>query len=144
MVQISVQTPELSWSSVDPCLLAWESHWLLNWLSDLALGFKCDAEMSFTECNLMFLTVSRKGTDIVLLICVKEKLRPPNPNPDAPEQFEIRMEISASSIHAAVDEFSGELRVFPTRAGASWPCRPMSDRRLDCVLCGTDHERRTA
>lgn len=142
-VQISAQTPELSWSSVDPCLLAWESHWLLNWLSDLALGIKCDAEMSFMECTLKFLAVSRNGADIVLLICVQEGLRPPNPNPDASEQFEIRMEVSASSIQAAVNEFSGELRSFPTRAGASWPCRPTNDRQSDCVLCGADHERRT-
>lgn len=131
VVSISLRTPEVAWSSADSCVLIWEGHWLLNWLSDVAAGTECEPEMRFLEPNLEF-AIERIGDSITLRILLQENLRPPA---CVAHIFEVSLSVSPAALRGAVAALAEDLSLFPRRAGAAQPCRPWNDKRVECVLC---------
>ena len=135
MVQVNARTPAGSWSSIDPCMLTWEAHWLLNWLADLASDSESDPEMSFLEPNLFFRLSGRCDRILDVQVCVSGELRPRNEISAASDEVQIGLELSLSALHECVTNFSRELASFPVRAGGTRRCRPYSDPKTNCVLC---------
>lgn len=141
LVQVTARTPTASWSRTDPCLLTWEAHWLLNWLSDVMSGSERDQEMSFLEPNLFFRLAGRQEGGLDLCVCVNDELLPPDQKPADGDPAEIPLRISVADLHECVTCLSRELVPYPVRGSARKRCRPYNDPRADCVLCGRAERR---
>lgn len=136
MIQVNVRTLSGSWSATDPCMLTWETHWLLNWLADLESNRENSPEISFLESNLMFRVEGKSEQAFDLRICVSGELGPRYDISEDMTPIEIPLHISVSDLRQCVLSLSRELGLFPVRAGRKRRCRPYSDPENDCLLCG--------
>jgi hypothetical protein len=133
LVNIRVSAPQGSWSVTDPCLLTWESHWLLNWLADVAVG-ECQEDMSFLESNILFQLTGRSEDALHLRIELKDELSQRGVMTEEADP-PILLAVSVPRVRQAIAELYGELRLFPVRSTKFRPCRPYCDRRTTCLLC---------
>ena len=75
---VRVQTAERSWSATDSCLLTWEAHELMSWLSGFTTAKQQDRGIDFLEPDLAFEAVAWSEHILDLAVRLGYGLLPPD------------------------------------------------------------------
>ncbi|MBL8214938.1 MAG: hypothetical protein JNK87_29730 [Bryobacterales bacterium] len=116
---LRVRTAERSWSTTDSCLLTWEAHELLKWLSGLMTAKQQDTGIGFLEPDLAFEAVASSEHSLDLAVRLGYGLLPPERRRSGWEELVLPIKISFSSLRKGVREFTEEVRRFPMRGAAA-------------------------
>lgn len=119
MIWMRVDSPEGTWSLIDPMLETRDLPLIADWLESIAFGESVSRQLRFTEPHLVFQLVRRRPNGARLWVIFDQEARPPwapgLTSREGEEPF-ITLELSGEELRDAAKSMRATAAEWPWRA----------------------------